>query len=108
MIGFLSLVHSSQFFKIILYLEKYVRTDILIHIPYLVVSVAHSLHNFSTFFFIKIGQNSTADMFGRYTFYSALFYLCGRTIGQLATLLLLTSIMFPAAAVIRDVNGVPA
>ncbi len=37
-------------------------------------------------FYKKIGQNSAAALFGRSTFYMALFELCGRTIGQLATL----------------------
>jgi hypothetical protein len=39
---------------------------------------------FSALFF-KIGQNSAAGLSGRSTFYSALFDLRGRTIGQLAT-----------------------
>ncbi len=39
-------------------------------------------------FLFKIGQNSDADLSGSSTFSSALFDLYGRTIGQLATLLL--------------------
>jgi len=35
----------------------------------------------------KIGQNSAAELSGHSTFYSALFYLCGRTIGQFAVTL---------------------
>jgi hypothetical protein len=34
----------------------------------------------------KIGQNSAAALSGCSSFYSALFELCGRKIGQLATL----------------------
>jgi hypothetical protein len=37
-------------------------------------------------FLFKIGQNSAAELSVRSTFYSVLFYLCGRTIGQLASL----------------------
>ncbi len=36
-------------------------------------------------FLFKIGQNLAADLSGHSTFYS-LFYLCGRALGQLATL----------------------
>jgi hypothetical protein len=39
-------------------------------------------------FLFKVVQNSAADLLGRSTFYSALFDLCGRTIGQLATLMM--------------------
>jgi hypothetical protein len=37
-------------------------------------------------FLFKIGQKFAADLAGRCTFYSAPFQLCGRKIGQLATL----------------------
>jgi hypothetical protein len=42
----------------------------------------------------KIGQNSTAELSDRSTFYSALFDLCGRTIGQLAMLRELSPLSF--------------
>ncbi len=38
-------------------------------------------------FLFKISLNSAADLSGRFIFYSAFFDFCGRTIGQLATLL---------------------
>jgi hypothetical protein len=37
-------------------------------------------------FLYKIGKNSAAALSGHSTFYSALVELCGKTIGQLATL----------------------
>ncbi len=53
---------------------------------FLRIKVGKHFFNFGPFS-LKIGKNSAADLSGRTTFYSALFDLCSRKIGQLATLL---------------------